>query len=99
VRKISSPQRVASVSNLCNNQCQWAGNMGNGERRSGLGKRVCPFISRKSSMTGDPLEAQSYTGGESERSHISQNGLVGLDTGKITTSPNYQLSQVFLTFC
>jgi len=38
--------------------------MGNVECRSGFGKRICPFISGKSIMTGDPLEAQSYTGGE-----------------------------------
>jgi len=56
VRKISSPQRIASVSNLCNSQYQGAENMGNGECCSGFGKRVCPFISGKSSMTGDPLE-------------------------------------------
>jgi len=40
VRKISSPQRVASVSNLCNGQSQWVGNMGNGECCSGFGKKV-----------------------------------------------------------
>jgi len=28
VRKISSPQRVASVANLCNGRCQWAVNIG-----------------------------------------------------------------------
>jgi len=57
VRKISSPQRVTSVSNLCNGQCQWAGNKGNGKCCSGFVEQVCPFISRKSSMTKDPLEA------------------------------------------
>jgi len=31
VRKNSSPQRVASVSNLCNSRSQGAGNMSNGE--------------------------------------------------------------------
>jgi len=36
---------------------QGAGNMSNGECCFSLGKRVCPFISGKSSMTGDPLEA------------------------------------------
>jgi len=51
-----SPQRVASVSNFCNGRSRGAGNMGNGECYSGFGKRVCPFISRKSSMTEDPLE-------------------------------------------
>jgi len=55
VRKISSPQRLASVSNLCNGRCQWAGNICNGECCSGFGKRVCPFILGKSSMTGNPL--------------------------------------------
>jgi len=64
VRKSLSPQRVASVSNLCNSWSQRAGNMGNGECCSGFGKRVCPFISGKTNMTGDPLEASSYTGGE-----------------------------------
>jgi len=39
VRKISSPQRVASVFNLCNG-CQWAGNMGNGD--------VAPVLPSKS---------------------------------------------------
>jgi len=53
----SSPQRVASVSNLCNSRSQGAENMGNGECCFGFVKRVCPFISEKSSMTGDPLEA------------------------------------------
>jgi len=43
VRKSSSPQRVASVFILCNSRSQGAGNMGNGECCSGLGKRVCPF--------------------------------------------------------
>jgi len=57
VRKTSSPQRIASVSNLCNSRSQGAVNMGNGECCSGFGKRVCPFISGKFSMTGDPLEA------------------------------------------
>jgi len=63
VRKISSPQRVANVSNLCNGQRQWARSMGNMECRSGFGKRVCQLISGKSSMTRDPLEAQSYIQG------------------------------------
>jgi len=31
VRKVSSPKRVASVSNLCNGRGQWAGNMGKGK--------------------------------------------------------------------
>jgi len=57
VRKISSPQRVVSVSNLCNGRCQWAENMSKRECCSGFGERVCPFISGKSSMTGDPLKA------------------------------------------
>jgi len=57
VRKSSSLQRVLSVSNLCNSWSQGAGNMGNGECCSGFGKRVCLFISRKSNMTEDPLEA------------------------------------------
>jgi len=57
VRNISSPQRVASVSNLRNSRSQWAVNMGNGECCSSFGKRVCLFISVKFSMTGDPLEA------------------------------------------
>jgi len=64
MRKISSPQRVASVSNLCNDQSQWALEqhsplpMGREhECCSGFGKRVCPFISEKSSMTGNLLEA------------------------------------------
>jgi len=57
VRKISSPQRIASVSNLYNSRSQWEGNMSNGECCSGFGKRVCLFISGKSSMTGDSLEA------------------------------------------
>jgi len=38
--------------------------MGKGGYCSGFGKCVCPFISGKSSMTGNPLEASSYTGGE-----------------------------------
>jgi len=50
VRKISSPKKVSSVSNLCNSRSQWAGDMGNGECSYGFGKRVCPFISGKSSM-------------------------------------------------
>jgi len=54
VRKISSPK---SVSNFCYGQCQWAGNMGNGECCSGFNERVCLFISGKPSMTGDPLKA------------------------------------------
>jgi len=44
VRKSSSPQRVASVSNLCNGWSQWAGNMGNGS---------LPVHFRE---VGDPLE-------------------------------------------
>jgi len=38
--------------------------MGNGECCSDFDKQVCPFNSGKSSMTGDPLEASSYTGGK-----------------------------------
>jgi len=57
VRKSSFPQKVASVSNLCNSLSQGAGNMGNGKCCSGIGKQVNPFVSGKSSMTGDPLEA------------------------------------------
>jgi len=57
VRKILSPKRVANVSNLCNGWCQCAWNMGKGERCSDFGERVCQFISGKSSMTGDQLEA------------------------------------------
>jgi len=49
VRKISSPQRVASVSNLCNGRGQWAGNMGNEEYCSGFGKRVLELRERKGS--------------------------------------------------
>jgi len=56
VRKISSPNRVVSVSNLCNGRWQWAGNMGNRECCFGFGERVCSFISRKFSMTCDLLE-------------------------------------------
>jgi len=56
VRKSSSPQTVASASNLCNSRSQGTGSMGNGECCSGFGKRVCPFISGKTSMTGDSLE-------------------------------------------
>jgi len=41
--------------------------MGNWEFCFGFGKRVCPFISGKSSMTGDPLEAWSCTRGEEVR--------------------------------
>jgi len=48
VRKISSPQRGASVSNLCNGRSQWARNMRNGECCSGFVERVCPFFSGKS---------------------------------------------------
>jgi len=40
VRKSSSPQTAASVSNLCNSRNQGAEYMGNGECCSGLGKRV-----------------------------------------------------------
>jgi len=39
VRNISSPQRVASMSNLCKGRCQRAGDMGNVECCSGFGKR------------------------------------------------------------
>jgi len=57
VRKILSPQTVVSVSNLCNVRCQWARNIGNRKCCSGFGKQVYLFISGKSSMTADPLEA------------------------------------------
>jgi len=39
-----------------------AGNMSKGECCSGFNERGRPFISGKSSVTGDPLEAKSYTG-------------------------------------
>jgi len=55
VRKRSSPQRVASLSNLCNSRRQ--GTWATGSVAASLGKQVCPFISGKSSMTGDPLKA------------------------------------------
>jgi len=45
------------VPNLCNVQGQWAGNVGKGESCSGFGWQVFQFISDKSGMTGDPLEA------------------------------------------
>jgi len=45
-----SPQRVASASNLCNDRCQWAGNMSKGEYCYGFGEKICSFISGKSSM-------------------------------------------------
>jgi len=51
VRKSSSPQRLASVSNLYNRRNQGAGSMDNGECCSSFSKRVCPFISGKSSVT------------------------------------------------
>jgi len=57
LRKISFSQKVASVSNRCNGRYQWTGNMDSGECCSGFSERVCPFISGKSSMTGDPLKA------------------------------------------
>jgi len=57
VTKISSGQGVAFGWNLCNSRSQWAGNMDNGECCSCFGKRVCSFISGKSSTTEDPLEA------------------------------------------
>jgi len=74
VRKISSPRRVASVSNLCNNRDQRAGNMDKRECCSGFGKRVCQFIIGKSSMTGAPNESLRAIreGRELERSQISQ---------------------------
>jgi len=48
--------------------------MGNGECCSGFGKQVCPFISRKSSMTGGPTGRLRVTWEEreSKRSQISQ---------------------------
>jgi len=82
VRKISSPQRVASVSNLCNGPCQWAGNMNKGDCCSGFGERVCPFISGKSSMTGDPLEALRATREERE-SEKSQKDLCWRNAGAV----------------
>jgi len=54
--------------------------MGNGECCSVFGERVCPFISGKSSMTGDPLEAQSYT--ERERVGKIPNILEGFSLEK-----------------
>jgi len=52
---------VVSVPTFCNGPGQWAGilgNMGKGKCCSGKpAERVCQFISRKSSMIGDPLEA------------------------------------------
>jgi len=53
VRKISFLRRVADMPNLCNDQGQWAGNMGKGECCFGFGEQVCQFITRKSSMTTD----------------------------------------------
>jgi len=38
--------------------------MGSGECCSGFGERVRQIITRKFSVTGDPLEAKSYVGGE-----------------------------------
>jgi len=55
--KISSPRRAAGVSNLCNDRDQWTVNMGKGECYFGFGERVCQFITGKSSVTGNPLEA------------------------------------------
>jgi len=50
-----------------------AGNMCNGECRSGFGKRVCPFISGKSSMIRDLWKLRATREErESERSQISQ---------------------------
>jgi len=63
-RKSSSPQRVASVSNLCNSRSQGAGNTGNGERRFVPSKQVRLPTSGKSSAIEDPLETQSHTGGD-----------------------------------
>jgi len=57
VRKISYLSRVTGMPNLCNDLGKWAGNMGKGECCSGFGKRTRQFITGKSSVTRDPLEA------------------------------------------
>jgi len=57
VKKISFPRRVAGMPNPCNDRDQLAGSMGKGECCSGFVKRVCQFITVKSSVTGNPLEA------------------------------------------
>jgi len=47
--------------------------MSNGECCSGFGDRVCPFISEKFSMIGNPLKVRAIREKrESERSQISQ---------------------------
>jgi len=67
VRKISSPQRVASVSNLYHSRSLGARNMGYGECCSGFGKRVCPFIPGKSSMTRGPTGSLELHGRRGSR--------------------------------
>jgi len=51
---------VGIVHSLFNDRVQWTRHKG-----KGFGKRVCQLITVESSMTGDPLESQSYTGGNS----------------------------------
>jgi len=41
-----STKSSESVSNLCNGQCQWAGNMSDGECCFGFSQRVCPLFPR-----------------------------------------------------
>jgi len=58
VRKILSSRRVVGVPHLCNDQGhQRARNMGKGEYCSDFGEGVCQFITGKSSVTEDPMEA------------------------------------------
>jgi len=84
MRKISFSKKVANVTNLCNGQGQWAGNMCKGECCSGFGKRVCQFISGKFSMTGHPLEVRATREErDSERSQISQNDFSWRNAGAV----------------
>jgi len=50
-------KKIAGISNLCNDRGQWAGNMSKDESWSSFGERVNQFITGKSRVTGDPLEA------------------------------------------
>jgi len=54
VRNILSPDSVANMLFLCSDRECW----------SGVGERVCQFITGESSVTGDPLTNKTYAKGE-----------------------------------
>jgi len=74
VRKTLSPGSITGMPYLCNDQGQWAGNMGKGERCFGFGESASS-LPRSPTWPGTQWKLRATRERESERSQISHKDL------------------------